>query len=207
MHRQRIRWQARAAIYALVGLVIGVIVGLAAPLPTHYQAEARVALLPAANLSIADSSSYWEVLSRGQVPHTAAVVYGDAKWLQSAASAANVGPSDLTLTAGPMPDTTLVLLTVDAPSAAAAQSALSDVLAKATPEVAALSAPFTLRVVATPEGNTTAIGPQRLQVVVVAGVIGLLIGLGAYFAARRLIKRSIVVHSSPVEPESLPVST
>ncbi len=80
------------AIAAVIGVLIGGAVGMLVPLTTHYRATAQVAMVPpGANLTTADASAYWEVLTQGQVSHTAATVFSDPRWTPSAVSAAGGG--------------------------------------------------------------------------------------------------------------------
>ncbi|KUH95999.1 hypothetical protein AU187_12110 [Mycobacterium sp. IS-1556] len=137
-----------------------------------------MALVPGPDLTTADASAYWEVLTQGQVSRTAAAVYSDPRWTASAASAAGIEESSLTLTAGALPDTTMVSITADAPSAQAAQAAASDLLAKATPEVTAVSAPFQVRVVS-PPSDASAMSTPRSQLVLAGALGGLMLGAAA----------------------------
>ena len=71
---------------ALIGAVLGAGLGfLLAPTSHRYEVSAKVGLLPAADLTAEKASSFWEVLTRGQVTRTAAVVYGDHRWVPAAA--------------------------------------------------------------------------------------------------------------------------
>jgi hypothetical protein len=145
------------------------------PVSTTYRATAQVALVPGTNLATADATAYWEVLTQGQVSRTAAAVFSDPRWFASAASVAGVAESNLMLTAGAVPDTTMVSITADAPSAFAAQAAVSDLLAKATPEVTAVSAPFQVRVVSPPDG-AFAVTTSRIQLILAGALGGLIFG-------------------------------
>lgn len=174
---------------ALVGIAIGVLAGLCLPLATSYRATAEIAMVPGPDLTTADASAYWEVLTQGQVSRTAATVYADPRWLDSAAEAAGVRAAQLTLTAGALPETTMVSISADAPSAAAAQAAVTDLLDKATPEVGAVSAPFKVRVVSK-STSATAMTTSRLQVILAGALAGLLVGGAAGVGATMLRTRS-----------------
>ncbi|QZH66842.1 hypothetical protein [Mycolicibacterium farcinogenes] len=181
---------------AVIGLVLGAVAGFLFPVSTTYRATAQVALVPGPNLTTADASAYWEVLTQGQVSRTAAAVFSDPRWASSAASAAEVDESSLILTAGAVPDTTMVSITADAPSAHAAHAAVADLLAKATPEVSAVSAPFQVRVVSPPSG-AYAMTTSRSQLLLAGALGGLIfgavIGLGVVWWRSR---RSTASHRS-----------
>lgn len=175
--------------FALVGTVLGVVFGaLTAPTAERYTASVNVAMIPAPTLTTVEASSFWEVLTRGQISRTAAIVYEDPRWLASAAKAANVRQSDLTLTASALPDTSVIAVTVTASSPAAAEAGLSDVLMTAAPEVAAVTAPFLAKVLSPTQGAAQPVPlPNRSQVAAAGALAGLLAGgsIGWYVLRRR----------------------
>ncbi len=173
----------------LIGSLLGVALGvLLTPEAGRYKATGDVAFLPAANLTIVEASNFWEVLTRGQVSRTAAVVYGDPRWLPSAADTAKMSASELTLTAAAVPETTIVAVTVQAPSPEAAEAALNDVLTTATPEVASLVSPYAVRVLWPPAGSAMPLAlPGRTQLMAVGALAGILIGGGTgWYLTRRV---------------------
>jgi hypothetical protein len=169
------------AAFAVIGALVGAVLGFVlAPHPHRYQASARIALLPAPDLTTQEASAFWEVLTRGQMSRTAAVLYNDPRWLPSAANAAKVPQGELALTAAALPDTTMLTVTIDAGSAAAAEAALTDVLTKATPEVTSLAAPYAVKVLWPPEGSAVPVPiPGQTQVAAAGALGGLLVGGGA----------------------------
>ena len=174
------------AIFAVVGAVLGAVLGaLVATQPSRFTESANVALLPPPDATTMEASSFWEVLTRGQVTRTAAIIYDDTRWLESAANAANVPQDDLTLAAAALPDTTILSVTVTASSAAAAEAALNDVLTTATPQVSSLSAPYLVKVLWPATGGAVPI-PSRTQVAAAGALGGLVVGGGiAWFVTRR----------------------
>lgn len=176
------------AVFALIGALVGAAAGFfLVPHASRYTASANVALLPASDLTLVEASAFWEVLTRGQVTRTAAVVYGDERWLIQAANTAKVPQSQLTLTAAALPETTILTVKVTAGSAATAETALSDVLNSATPQVSALAVPYTVKVLWPTKGSATeAPSPGRLQFAAAGALGGLLVGAGAgWFSTRR----------------------
>ncbi|PRC46697.1 hypothetical protein C6A85_88780 [Mycobacterium sp. ITM-2017-0098] len=176
------------AILAVVGALLGVALGAVVSTgPSRYTASADVALLPAPNLTSVEASDFWEVLTSGQVTRTAAIVYGDPRWLTAAAGAARVPRSDLNLTAAALPETTILTVTVSAGSAEAAEAALNHVLATATPEVTSLAAPFFVKVLWPPENSAWAkSAPGKMQMMLAGALGGLLVGSGiGWWLARR----------------------
>lgn len=175
-------------ILAVVGALLGAALGAVVPTgPSRYSASADVALLPAPNLTSVEASDFWEVLTSGQVTRTAAIVYGDPRWLAAAADAARVSRSDVSLTAVALPETTILTVTVTAGSAEAAEAALNNVLTTATPEVTSLAAPFSVKVLWPPENSAwKKSAPGKMQMMLAGSLGGLLIGAGVgWWLARR----------------------
>lgn len=173
------RWVV--ALCAAVGIIVGAIAApFVTPHPTRYTASATVALLPAPNLSISEASGFWEVLNGGQINRTAAIVYSDkARWLPAAASKAGVAESDLSLSAGAVPESSLISVTMQGPTAAATETALQTVLDEANPQVVQVSTPFAIKTIGSTKGSAQVIaGPSALQLVLLGALIGGIIGVG-----------------------------
>ncbi len=173
---------------AAIGTVLGAGLGaLAAPTAHRYEASVKVALLPPPNMSTDQSSTFWDVLTRGQITRTAAIVYGDSRGLQAAADAVGVSPSELTVSAAALPETTIVTVTVTAKSADAAEAAMNKVLDTASPEVAGVTAPYVAKVLSPRQGNAHQVPvPSRTQFAAAGALAGLLAGGSlAWFVARR----------------------
>lgn len=179
------------AVFALAGALVGALLAaMVAPQSSRYTASANVALLPGPGLTTVEASDFWEVLTRGQVTRTAAIVYDDSRWLASAAETADVAQQDLTLTAAARPETTMIVVSVTAPSSAAAEAALNDVLTTATPEVSSLAAPYFVKVLWPQQGSAAPVGvPGRLQFAAAGALGGLLVGgsVGWFVMRRRRI--------------------
>lgn len=196
MSKQRIA----VIVCALIGAVLGAGLGFKlAPNPQRYEISAKIGLMPAANLTTEKASAFWEVLTRGQVTRTAAVLYGDHRWLPTAAKAAQVHSSELRLTAMALPETTFVEVTVEAGSAAAAEAALTDVLNTATPEVTSVIIPYAVKILWPPPNSARAVAaPSGTQVAAAGAFGGLLLGAGiGWFVARSRQKRGSVLNVPP----------
>lgn len=176
-------------LFALVGAVLGAAVGVyMAPTAERYTVSADVAMLPASDLTTAESSSFWDVVTRGQITRTAAIIYNDYRWMPSAAEAAGVPQSELTLYAAALPETTMLKVTVTANSGPAAETALNDVLINAAAEVASVTAPFVAKVLWPPNNSASPVAvPGRTQVAAAGFVAGILGGggIGWFYVRRR----------------------
>ena len=182
---------------ALAGAVVGAAIGFfGVPHPSRYELSANVAFLPAADLTTVEASSFWEVLTRGQITRTAAVVYGDPRWVASAASAAKLPQSEVSVTAAALPDTTVLKVTATANSAAGAEAVLNDVVTNATTEVTSLVAPYSVKVLMPPKGGAVPVpAPTGTQLAAAGAVGGLLIGGGVGLVVARRRTRSTADHN------------
>ena len=189
------RAQVGVVLAAVLGAVmsIGAAYGLLSSAEPRYRAETQVALLPARNTPPADLSNYWEALSRGQAARIGAEVLGQRRWLAPAAQAAGVPVTSIKLAAGAVADTTLIDVSLEAPSAIAAETALNTAVREARPVVEDVSGPFALEVVQSADGSAEKLGVAGKQLLAAVGAAGLLIGGGiALMLARR----------RPARPES-----
>jgi hypothetical protein len=194
-------------ILATLGLVMGVVMADAlSGREKRFTAQATLAMLPERNIPLEQVSSFWEVLNRGQATASAAIVLKDGRWLDSAAAAAGVPKSELTLSAGAIPDTTLITVTMKAQSARAAEAALDSVLADAVRPAAEIAGPFRLETVVPPDGSATAMAPTPIQMFGALGIAGLLVGAGAGLLVSRFIRElSARKPDAPVEREDPPI--
>ncbi|MCB1294349.1 MAG: hypothetical protein KDB67_06670 [Gordonia sp.] len=182
--------RTRAIISA--GVLLGALVGMLlswslTPNETRYVAKADVALLPPKKLSTARSSGFWEVLTGGQLPKTVALIYQDTdRWLPVMAAAADVEQSDLTLTAAAIPETTMLTVSVEAPTSTAAERGLAAVLSAASSNVKSIARPFEVEVIKTVAGSARPVAKSSpTQVAILGAAAGALLGLGAALAITR----------------------
>ncbi|MGQ9406677.1 lipopolysaccharide biosynthesis protein [Mycolicibacterium gilvum] len=184
------RWRLVAAC-GVIGLLAGALLGsLVLGGTKRYTAEATLAMLPASYIPTSEAAGYWEVLNHGQATRSAALVLGQGTWLPTAAAAAGVAPSELSLTAGAVRDTTLIGVTIEANSPEAAEAALSSVLIDATGPATDISGPFRLEVIKSPVGSAQSINPSILQTAGAGGIAGLALGAGIGLLAGRRPRRS-----------------
>ncbi len=177
-----------AAALAMVGLLVGLSGAYVFNARTgQYRAQTTLAMLPGPEVQVVETPAFWEVLNSGQATRTAAVVLGDGRRLGAAASAAGVPRSTLSLSAGAVPQTTLITVTVKATSAAAAKAVLESVLNDAIGLASKVAGPFELQTATAIA--TKSLNPQRSQVFGALGIAGLLIGAGAGLLIGRSARR------------------
>ncbi|WNG86969.1 hypothetical protein C6A87_024765 [Mycobacterium sp. ITM-2016-00317] len=200
----RIRNWLIVALCAMLGLIMGVVAANALTGGgERYTAQATLAMLPEDNIPLEQAAGFWEVLNRGQATASAAVVLEDNRWLYAAADAAGVPVSGLSLSAGAMPNTTLITVTVEAGSAQVAEGVLESVLTDAVGTAAKVACPFRLETVVPPNGSATSLAPSRLQMVGALGMAGFLVGVGvAILILRSLRERSARKPGATVQPDS-----
>ncbi|WP_219416028.1 hypothetical protein [Pseudonocardia nigra] len=197
----------------LVVVVVGIVCALAGASAAYlvlssqeprFRAETQVALLPARNTPPEDLSNYWEALSRGQAARIAAEVLGQRRWLGPAAQAAGVATESIRLAAGAVADTTLIDVSMEAGSAAAAEIGLDTAVREARPVVEEVSGPFALEVVQSAAGSAEELGVASNQLIAVAGATGLLIGGGlALMVLRRRARRQLARRVATPTPDPL----
>lgn len=155
--------------------------------PGQFSARATLAMLPGPEVQVAETPAFWEVLNSGQATRTAATVIGDSRWLVAAASAAGVPSSTLTLAAGAIPQTTLITVTVNGSSGAAARAALDSVLTDSAGFAARVSGPFELQTVAPPAARSLRPSDSQVLAALIGG--GVLLGAGAGALLGRFLRR------------------
>ncbi|OBA85699.1 hypothetical protein A5662_03885 [Mycobacteriaceae bacterium 1482268.1] len=190
------------AVLAVLGLAAGVFAAYAYDnRQHHYVARATLAMLPGPEVPVVEAAGYWEVLNGGQPTRSAAIVIANKRWLDSAATAAGVPKSALTVTAGAIPETTLITVSVQADSAQAAERALHSVLDNALEMASAVSGPFVLRLIESPDGSAQRMSPKPIQMIGALGIGGLLAGAGAGLLVSRSAQTRNARHRKHLQQE------
>jgi hypothetical protein len=194
------RWlNARAVVTILLTGIIGAMLGVGVGLyianmeKPWYRAEMQLALLPGPDVPPDQISNYWEALSRGQAPKIAAEVLDQPRWNPAAAKAADVSEDSVLITAGVITDTTLITAGGEAPSAQAAEAAVTAAVQEATPLAQSVSGPFVLEVVQPAQGTAVSQTTPASQVIALAGLAGAVVGVGAslLFVRRRAARPAV----------------
>lgn len=183
--------------------VLGLALGAAAALvlidrQDRVEARATLAMLPQSEIPLLETPNYWDILNQGQATRSAAIVLGDKRWLDAAATQTGVARGALSLSASAVPETTLITVAVEADSPEAAERVLDWVLKNATSQAASIVGPFTLRLITDPIGSAREMGAAPVQLVTAMAIGGLLVGAGAGVALSRSAQR----RSSPGRRES-----
>jgi len=215
------RWlNARAVVTILLSGIIGAMLGVGVGLyiahmeKPWYRAEMQLALLPGPDVPPDQISNYWEALSRGQAPKIAAEVLAQPRWTPTAAKAANVSEDSVLITAGVITDTTLITAGGEAPSAQAAEAAVTAAVQEATPLAQSVSGPFVLQVVQPAQGTAVSQTTPASQVISLAGLAGAVVGVGASLlfvrsrASRGTARGPVgapVQHGQPPRPQAPPL--
>jgi hypothetical protein len=169
---------AAVAVVAYVSLL---------PSAPSYRATAEVILVP--NPAATQLTTSGTPLDPTRAVTVATALYAEPRWVAGAAEAASVPPDALTFAETPVEGTPMIQLSAVASTAGAAEVALTALIANARPVVESLSGPYTVVVVASPDGT----GMERSMVPaiqVVAAVAGLLaVLLGVWLIRRRRARR------------------
>lgn len=203
------RTRLMVIVLAAVGLLAGVFAAAAfTGRGERFTAEATLAMLPGPEVPLDQASNFWEVLNRGQATRSAAIVLGNDRWLDAAASTAGVPKSELTLAAGALPDTTLITVTMQANSANVADVALESVLTSSSDVAATVSGPFKLESITSPDSGAQSMSPDRMQMFGALGIAGLSIGAGAGLLVSRAARgRSARRKDDTSQSESGPIAS
>lgn len=188
--------------------VLGLALGAAAALvlidrQDRVEARATLAMIPQSEIPLLETPNYWDILNQGQATRSAAIILGDKRWLDAAATQTGVPRGELSLSASAVPETTLITVAVEADSPEAAERALDWVLKNATSQAASIVGPFTLRLITDPIGSAREMGAAPVQLITAMAIGGLLVGAGAGVAVSRSAQRRSATgrHESPV-PEA-----
>lgn len=170
---------------AIIGLLIGGLTAFFTLREGRFTAQATLAMLPGPDVPPQEALAFWEVLNRGQATRTAALTLQDPRWLALMSEATNVPASEFALSAGAIPDTTLIEISVQASSAWAAERGLGTVLADGVAYAARVSGPFAIEVGSVEYDQVSSLTPGLVQQVGAFAIAGLLIGAGAGFLIGR----------------------
>ncbi|MEJ3652906.1 hypothetical protein WEH80_07975 [Actinomycetes bacterium KLBMP 9759] len=168
------------AVVALIGVAVsGVLPGQV------YRAQSVVVLAPGANTAQGENASQWESLGGGTQSQIAAAIFALPKFQDAAAAAAGVDPDKLSVSATVTEGTVLINIKVDAPTAAAAETAADKVVELARPEIVASIGPYQVNPVQPASGTAIPAGIPAGQMLVVVFIGGLLLGSGVALVVTR----------------------
>lgn len=183
------RSRRTVALAGLVGLMVGLLAALGiVATPDTYEAQTRLAIVPAESVPSSEIPGYWEVLSRGQANRTAAEVLAQPRWTGAASAEAGTAPVDVAVSAGAIPDTTLVDLVVQGPDPQATVRVAEAVVRLGTPVAQEVTGPFEIHTVQEAAGTVRNLAAPPVQVFVALAAAGLLFGLGAGLLVDRLYR-------------------
>ena len=172
----------------LASLTVGLGSSVILSRPTAWESQTTLLVLPR-NTEGASQSGLFELLNQGQIVTTYAALLRSAVFTQEATRAAGVKARPVALDAAPLPDTFLIRLTANAPTAVDAARLAQAAAERAPPYVANLGHPFAVRaldaraVVAT---ERTVATPGLAATLLMIGVIVGLAGQQAFLQMRRL---------------------
>ncbi|GAY10925.1 hypothetical protein [Pseudonocardia sp. N23] len=173
MDSRRLTVSACSAVAAAVVAFVALL-----PLSPSYRATAEVILVPNP-AAAAQQTTSGTLLDPQRGVMVAAAVFGEPQWLAPATAAASIPSGTLTVTATVVQTTPMIQLSVITETGAhAAEVALATLVSDATPLVEKLSGPYSVVVVARPDGTGTATGldPSTIRMVAAAAVLVAVLG-------------------------------
>ncbi len=157
--------------------------------PRSYSAETQLLLAPAGQGDAGATSSYWETLSSGQLPATAAAVVDDKRYVDEATEGldkATRGAVQTSVTV--LPSTAVIDVRVVAPTADVAESVANAIATRSTGDVNSMLTPYQLSPIGSATGSATRTSLDYVQwgtlVAVAALIAGLLVQQLLSWAAR-----------------------
>jgi capsular polysaccharide biosynthesis protein len=167
------------------GLVVAVLVwvvgwSFALQQPARWSAEAELLLAPDVSDPGLETSSFYDTLSNGQLPATAAEILSQGRFLEEIKTEYDIPDSEqVAISVTQVPETAIVRATVTAKTPAVAVLVASDLPDRTIPVVDKLLAPYSLTSVGDPEDTKTQISLARTQWAAAVAAAALLLGLAA----------------------------
>jgi capsular polysaccharide biosynthesis protein len=180
---------------------------------THYEATSSVVVLPDSTLSAADSVSALDSLSRGQVVATFARVLGGKSLTTSALDSLGVNRSEragISSDFHPVPATSLISITVSAPTARVAENVAGQVADEAARTRESLQPLFVASVVDRGAGSAVLVGTSTSTILlafVVVAIVGGLVTQQLVFQGVTLLAASAAGRARRNSGASLPDDT
>jgi capsular polysaccharide biosynthesis protein len=175
---------ARRRSAVIAGLLVGLLVLIGGGVawqqyPSEYRAATTLVVLPTGDA--ADSASFYDTLSQGQIVTTLAQIID----LQGS-PAVTAGDVDADISVDVVPDTALIRITATSADAAAAELAADSVLEGAQPYFEQAVDPYGVEVVQSAEGTASRTGLPASALAGVVVTVALVAGVSAYVAVRTI---------------------
>ena len=161
---------------ALLVWVVGWSFALAQP--SRWSAEAELLLAPDVSQPGLETSSFYDTLSNGQLPATAAEILSQGRFLEEIKTKHDIPDSEqVAVSVTQVPETAIVRATVTAKTPGVAVLVASDLSDLTVPVVDRLLAPYSLTSIGDPADTTTQISLGHAQWGLAIAAAALLLGL------------------------------
>ncbi|GAB3661884.1 hypothetical protein GCM10027596_22500 [Nocardioides korecus] len=162
--------------------------------PVQYSASNQLLIAPGTTLDSAATSSYWETLSNGQIPATAAAIVSDKRLERQAVDRLPTAVQrQVAATVSVVPSTAVVNVQVVAPSSQIAEQVANQIATLSVSEVSRALSPYELRVISDASGTATLSSlssSQWLTMIVLAALfVGIVVQQLASWAGRATRRR------------------
>jgi capsular polysaccharide biosynthesis protein len=171
-------------VVAGVVVVLGTIFALLQP--TTYVAESQVLLSPTGQDEGSTTSSYFDTLSNGQLPETAAAIMRERRFLDSAVEQLDLSGDGISSTVSVVPETSVIRVEVTAGTPDAAVAVADRVPEEAQAVVDDLLAPYALTALGSAETTVAQSSVSGIQWLVVIAVAALVLGAAVQQVVQQL---------------------
>jgi capsular polysaccharide biosynthesis protein len=171
-----------AGVVVMLGAIFAVLQ------PTTFVAESQVLLSPTEQDQGSTTSSYFDTLSSGQLPETAAAIMRERRFLDSAVEELDLSADGISSTVSVVPETSVIRVEVTAATAEEAVSVADRLPEEAQSVVDDLLAPYALTTLGSAESTATRSSVSAAQWLVVIAVAALVVGVAVQQVVQQLGK-------------------
>ena len=178
-----------ARLFHIPGLRFGIIVAIvvtalgwtfAHQQPTRWSAEVDLLLAPGVSGPSLETSSYYDTLSNGQLPATAAEILSEGRYVREIRRDHNISDAEqVSISVTQVPETAIVRATVTARTPRVATLVAGELPSRTIPTVDRLLAPYALTSLGDPADTVQQTSLDRQQLAVVVAIAALLLGIAA----------------------------
>ena len=155
-----------------------------------FTAEAALVVLPRANLDDATSAAFFETLSRGQIVGTFAEVANNPTFQKQSIDRLNLPHEQkvaIETTVTVVPDTSVILVRVSAPTATVAEQVADTTAELAAAYLAGVTSAYRIQIIHPAQGSAASSGMSPSLLLVLSGVVALTVGVASQQAVYHLL--------------------
>jgi capsular polysaccharide biosynthesis protein len=179
-----------SVVAGVVALLLTAAAGTAYALqrPVEWTASSTLLLTPQVETDGTVASSYYDTLSNGQLPSTAAAIVRDPSLLRATAERLGIDPGELDTRVVVVPETAVIEIEVTATDAETAIAVADGVAEAAVPEVNELLAPYALSPLGDAGGTAEATSLSRAQWQAIVALAAIVVGVAVQQTVHQLLR-------------------